>query len=75
MDIVLYIIAGPLFLVSIAAHFYLRFHLRPDDADLDDYYHEFENQQPGYATYARWSRITFAATALGVLLLFIATMI
>lgn len=75
MDTILYIIAGPLFLVSIAAHFYIRLRLRPDDADLDDYYHEFEDQQPGYATYARWSRITFTAAALGVLLLFIATMI
>ncbi len=75
MDTVLYIIAGPLFLISIAAHFYVKFRLRPDDSDLDDYYHEFEDQQPGYARYAKWSRITFAGAALGVLLLFIAAVI
>jgi hypothetical protein len=75
MNTILYIIAGPLFLVSIAAHLYVRLRLRPDDSDLDDYYHEFEDQQPGYARYAKWSRITFAGAALGVLLLFIATVI
>ena len=75
MDTILYSIAGPLFLVSIAAHFYVRLRLRPDDSDLDDYYHEFEDQQTGYARYAKWSRITFAAAAVGVLLLFIATVI
>lgn len=75
MDVILYVIAGPLFLVSIAAHFYVRLRLRPDETDLDDYYHEFEDQQPGYARYAKWSRITFAAAALGVLLLFLAAVI
>ncbi len=75
MNTVLYTIAGPLFLVSIAAHFYVRLRLRPDDSDLDDYYHEFEDQQPGHARYAKWSRITFAGATLGVLLLFVAAMI
>jgi hypothetical protein len=75
MDTILYLIAGPLFLVATAAHFYVRLRLRPDDSDLDDYYHEFEDQQPGYARYAKWSRITFAAAALGILLLFVAAVI
>ncbi|UCC99477.1 MAG: hypothetical protein JSW66_06255 [Phycisphaerales bacterium] len=75
MDIVLYVIAGPLFLVSIAAHFYVRLHLRPDDAELDDYYHEFEHRQPGYARYAKWSRITFIGATLSVLLLFVAAIV
>ena len=73
MDTVLYIVAGPLFLVSIAAHFYVKLRLRPKN-DEDDYY-EFEDQQPAVARYARWSRITFAAATVGVLLLFIATVI
>ena len=53
MDAVLYTIAGPLFLISIAAHFYVRFRLRPKDgSDSEDYYHEFEDDQPDFARYA-----------------------
>jgi len=76
MNAVLYIIAGPLFLVSFAAHLYVKVRLRPkEDSDLDDYYHEFEDQHPGLARYAKWSRITFIGTAVAVLLMFIATVI
>ena len=75
MDAVLYIIAGPLFLISIAAHFYVKLRLRPkEDLDSeDDYYYEFEDQQPDVARYMKWSRLTFAAAAVGAVLLFIAT--
>jgi hypothetical protein len=73
MDTIIYIISGPLFLISLAAHLYVRIYLRPkDDSDLDDYYHEFEDQHPAYAKYIKWSRITFAAVAVATLLLFIA---
>ena len=77
MDAVLYIMAGPLFLISIAAHFYVKLRLRPkQDADSeDDYYYEFEDQQPDVARYLLWSRLTFAAATIGVLLLFIAAVI
>jgi len=77
MNAVLYIIAGPLFLISIIAHFYVKLRLRPkqDPDSEDDYYYEFEDQQPDVARYNKWSRITFAAAALGVLLLFIAVAI
>ena len=73
MDAVLYVVAGPLFLISIAAHFYVKLRLRPGDDE--DCYYEFEDQQPEAARYARWSHITFAAAAVAVLLLFIATVI
>jgi hypothetical protein len=74
MNAVLYIIAGPLFLISIAAHFYVKLRLRPkEDPDSeDDYYYEFEDQQPDVARYNKWSRITFAAATVSVLLLFVA---
>ena len=72
MDTVLYIIAGPLFLISIAAHFYVKLRLRPKEDSDEDYYYEFEDQQPDVARYNKWSRITFAAATVGVLLLFIA---
>jgi len=77
MDAVLYIIAGPLFLISIAAHFYVKLRLRPKENpdSEDDYYYEFEEQQPDVARYIKWSRLTFAAAAVGVLLLFIAAVI
>jgi hypothetical protein len=77
MDAVLYIIAGPLFLISIAAHFYVKLRMRPKENpdSEDDYYYEFEDQQPDVAGYIRWSRITFAAATVGVLLLFIAAVI
>ncbi|MCP4262349.1 MAG: hypothetical protein GY774_33340 [Planctomycetes bacterium] len=73
MDTFLYIIAGPLFLISIAAYFYVKIRLRPkENSDLDDYYYEFEDQHPDYANYLKWSKITFIAAVVGALLLFIA---
>ena len=76
MDTVIYIIAGPLFLISLAAHLYVKVRLRPkDDSDFDDYYHEFEDLHPGFARYTKWSKITFIATAIAVLLLFVAASI
>ena len=76
MDVVLYIIAGPLFLISIAAHLYVKLRLRPkENSGLEDYYHEFEYQQPDFVRYEQWSRITFIAAAVGALLLFIAAVI
>ena len=76
MDIIIYIIAGPLFLISFAAHMYVKVRLRPkNDSDFDNYYHEFENRHPGFARYTKWSKITFIATAVAVLLLFLAVAI
>jgi len=73
MDTVIYIIAGPLFLISLAAHLYVKVRLRPkDDSDFDDYYHEFEDLHPSFARYTKWSKITFIATTIAVLLLFVA---
>ncbi|OHB77625.1 MAG: hypothetical protein A2Z25_05845 [Planctomycetes bacterium RBG_16_55_9] len=74
MDAVISIIGGLLFLVSVAAHLYVRLRVRPKE-DFEDYYYEFEDQQPGIARYDRWSRITFAGAAVGVLLLFVAVFI
>lgn len=76
MDVVLYIIAGPLFLISIAAHLYIKLRLHPkENSGLEDYYHEFEDQQLDFVRYEQWSRITFIAAAVGALLLFIAAVI
>jgi hypothetical protein len=68
--------AGPLFVISLAAHIYVKLRLRPKgDSDLDDYYYEFEDRHPGYARYLRWSRITFIAAVIAMLLLFVAAVL
>jgi len=68
----LYIAGGVLFLASLAAHVYVRIRLRPkDDAELDNYYYEFEEQHPEYARYTKWLRITLGGAALGIGLLFL----
>lgn len=68
----LYIAGGLLFLVSLAAHIYVRIRLRPKDGcDLDEYYSEFEEQHPEYAKYCTWLRITLGGAAIGILLLFL----
>ena len=76
MRAALYIIAGPLFLISIAAHLYVKLRLRPkDDPGSEDYYNEFEDEQPDVAMYLKWSRITFVGATIAVLLLFAATFV
>jgi hypothetical protein len=68
----LYMLGGCLFLISLAAHLYVRIRLAPGaESDLDDYYYEFEDQHPEYARYTKWLRITLSGAALGVLLLFL----
>ena len=73
MDTILYIIAGPLFLISLAAHLFVKLRLRPkDNSDLDDYYHEFEDRQSDLNRYDKFSRLTFASAVIAALLLFLA---
>ncbi len=69
-------IAGPLFLISFAAHIYVRLRLNPkNDPELDDYYYEFEDQHPEVARYNKWSRIVLTAAAVATLLLMLAMII
>lgn len=76
MNTVLLLIAAPLFLISLAAHIYVKLRLSPKkDSDLDDYYYEFEDQHPGLATYTKWSNITFAAAVVSMLLLLLAVIL
>lgn len=62
-------------MASLAAHIYVKLKLKPRDPELDNYYHEFEDSHPQLARYSKWSRITFAAVALGIALVFLATVI
>ena len=73
---IIYLISCPMFLLSLAAHFYVKIKLRPGkDSGIDDYYHEFEHQHPDMMRYATWSKITFISTAFCSLILFLATAI
>jgi len=66
------IVGSVLFLLSLAAHLYVRAYLRPRGrSDLDDYYYEFEDRHPAYARYTRWLQISLGGAALGMLLLFL----
>ena len=68
---ILMLIAGPLFLVSLAGHFYVKIKMRPGD-DIDEYYHEFEDHHPDFAKYEKWSKITMTGAIIAALLLFVA---
>ncbi|MFC1738309.1 hypothetical protein ACFL1G_04565 [Planctomycetota bacterium] len=76
MNAVLYIIAGPLFLVSFIGYLYVQVRLRREyNEDLDDVYYEFEDQHPGLAKFNKWSRITLTAAVISALMLFMAMVI
>ena len=76
MNIILYITGACLLLVSAAGYIYVKLRLNPKDVpELDDYYWEFEEQHPAYAKYLKWSKITFTAACLAVLLLFLTIVI
>jgi len=76
MKAILYIIAGPMFIVSFGSYLYLSRKLKKQyDPDLDDYYYEVEDRHPGLIKYNKWSKITFAVAAFSALLLFLAAVI
>ena len=76
MNAILYIIAGPLFLVSFIGYLYVQVRLRREyNEDLDDVYYEFEDQHPGLAKFNKWSRITLTAAVISALMLFMAMVI
>ena len=75
MDILLYIIGGLLFIISTTAYIYVKFRLRPKDPDLDNYYYEFEDTHPEVIRYTKWTRLTFTAVIMSMLLLLLAYII
>ncbi|MBN1786808.1 MAG: hypothetical protein JW806_00250 [Sedimentisphaerales bacterium] len=73
MKVFLVITGGLLFLISVAAHLYVKIKLRPkQDSDLDEIYWEFEDTHPTLARYNKLCTITFTAATIGALLLFAA---
>jgi hypothetical protein len=76
IKVLMILFAGSLFFVSAAAHLYAKLRLRPrDDSDLDDYYHEFEDQHPGLARYNAWCRVTLTGVIIAMLLMFLAVVL
>jgi hypothetical protein len=64
-----------LFIGGSAACLIVRVRFKPKDDELDGYHWEFEDRHPAYANYQRWSRLTFGAAALGLLMMFAAAAI
>lgn len=73
LNVLIIIVAGPLFMISMAGYIYVRLKLKPEyDEQLDDYYYEFEEQCEPLAVYNKWSGITLTGAVIGALLLFAA---
>ncbi len=71
-----YLLGALVFVGSGALYLYARIRLYPrDDPEFDNMYHEFEEQHLGYARYLKWSRVGMGGIALGMLLLFLATVL
>ena len=71
MDTILYIIGGPLFLISAAAHIYIKVAMRPRPKnDLEEFY--YEEFHEGKDKYSKLTKLTFAGAILGMLLIFAA---
>ena len=68
IKVLLFIIAGPGFLISMGAYFYAQVRLKPRDDELDDYYWEVEDMHQGLIKYNKWSRTALLAAAVSALL-------
>ena len=75
VKVILIIFGGMLFLVSAAGYIFVKFRLKPQDPELDYYYHEFEDQHPEVARYNKWLNITLTTAAVATLLLVAALII
>ena len=71
MRIGLLFIGAPLFVVAVGTYVYIRLFLHIKD-DLEDVYHEFEEQHEGYARYLKWEKGCLTLACLAALLLFLA---
>jgi len=67
---ILIAISGFLLVASLVAHVFIRAKLKPQADDLDDYYHEFEDDHPKVLKYEKYSKIASGITAVSLLILF-----
>jgi hypothetical protein len=76
MKIILLSIGSLLFIVSTAAHIYVKLKLRPkQDSDFDEIYWEFEDTDPGFSRYDKLSQITFTGMVFGTIVLLVAVIL
>lgn len=72
IKLLIILVAVPLFILSTAGYIFIKLKLKPKDSELDDYYWEVEDRQPGYAEYNKYSQWTFMGVVISMLLLFLA---
>lgn len=65
------LLGAPLFLGAVVAHFIVRVRMRAQTSDLDEVYHEFEDDDPVYARYLAWYKWTLWLASASLLLLFL----
>lgn len=65
------LLGAPLFLGAVIAHLVVRIRLKPQPDELEDVYHEFEEDDPGYARYLAWYKWTLWLASASLLLLFL----
>ena len=76
MNIILYIIGCPFFVLSIIAYIFIQLKIQPKgNPELDDCYYEFENLDPAYARYLKWSKIALTSAVIAVLMIFVAVIL
>jgi len=76
MKIVLILISAPVFMMAAVVHIIIKVRLNTkNNPDIDDYYYEFEEQEPKLAAYKKYTSITFTIMIVAALLLFLAIML
>ena len=71
MKILCLLLGAPLFLGAVVAHVIVRVRMRSQVDDLDEVYHEFEEDDPVYARYLSWYKWTLWLASASLLLLFL----
>lgn len=65
------LLGAPLFLGAVVGHIIVRVRMRSQVNDLDEIYHEFEEDDPAYAKYLIWYKWTLWLASASLLLLFL----
>ncbi len=71
MKIACLLLGAPLFLGAVVAHIVVRIRMRSQGDELDEIYHEFEDEDPSYARYLTWYKWTLWLASASLLLLFL----
>ena len=73
MKIVLILVSVPVFFIAAVSHIIIRIKLNTkNNPDIDDYYYEFEEQEPKLAAYQKYTSITLGIMIVSVIVVFVA---